>query len=554
MKPIRWTGEMVNYYFSQGWWDNRTFGDIYDEYARKSPDKVAFIDSYRQVTFAQLKQITDRFALGLLELGFEKDDLVICQLPNCIEVVALRLACGKAGVILLSANIALRETELAHFCRQTSPKGAMFLAEYHGFNFYHLYCQLQKDFPSLQYLMVVGDKAPEGAIRVEDMFNRPLEERYPADYLAKTKFDATWSISQILATTGTTGLPKLIEWTDNNIKHHTYHYYHVWQLTNEERPYVASFFWSGPSMPGFSASVQAGGTVVFQDEFDPEKALAVIEKEKATFITGLPIHMIQMARHPNFARYDVGSVKFLSYAGAPFPAGVMGEVEEKFNAPVLAFYGAVDSSIVISILDKNVPHEVRYRAVGNVANGNELKLLDDDRQEVASGEIGTVYVRGPSCCGGYFKNPEMTLERWAAMGLEGWFNMEDLGRFDEYGNLMLVGRKSDMILRGGQNVFPAEIEGFLNGHPKVLNVAVISMPDPLLGERICAFVVPRQGENLAGEEMVSYLQEKKIARYKIPERLEIMSEFPMVGDKVNKRALKELIARKLEEEGGKKLE
>ena len=180
----------------------------------------------------------------------------------------------------------------------------------------------------------------------------------------------------------------------------------------------------------------------------------------------------------------------------------------------------------------------------------EVKLLDEEGQEVPSGEIGEVVVRGAVATSGYFRDPETTTQVWGEEP-DGWFRMGDLGKFDAQGNLYVVGRKKDMIIRGGQNIIPGEVENMLIAHPKILNVAIVAMPDPVMGEKACAYVIPKPGQDFTFEEMISFLKEKKIAPYKLPERLETVARFPMSGDgqKIIKKALSEDVTSKLRVEG-----
>jgi non-ribosomal peptide synthetase component E (peptide arylation enzyme) len=185
--------------------------------------------------------------------------------------------------------------------------------------------------------------------------------------------------------------------------------------------------------------------------------------------------------------------------------------------------------------------------VGRPFEGNEIKLVDESGQEVPKGETGGIVVRGPCGGTGYYKDPQATKEAFTE---DGWFSTGDLGKWDEQGNLMLVGRKKDVIIRGGQNIYPVEVEKLLVTHPKVLDAALVGMPHPVMGERACAYIVPKQGEQFTFHEMVSWLREKGVAPYKLPERLEFLDQMPMVADvKVDKKVLREDIARKLRAEG-----
>ena len=192
------------------------------------------------------------------------------------------------------------------------------------------------------------------------------------------------------------------------------------------------------------------------------------------------------------------------------------------------------------------PRDQRLLTVGRPSIANEVKIVDESGLEVRQGQVGEIMARGPMCGFGYYKDPEASMKVWTQ---DGWYHMGDLGKFDEKGNLILIGRAKDMIIRGGQNIYPLEIENLLLTHPKVLDVAIVGMPDPVMGEKACAYVVPKAGQEFKFDEMVSFLKEKKIANYKLPERLEIIGKLPAVaGQKIDKKALQQAIAQKLKSE------
>jgi acyl-CoA synthetase (AMP-forming)/AMP-acid ligase II len=259
--------------------------------------------------------------------------------------------------------------------------------------------------------------------------------------------------------------------------------------------------------------------------------------------------VIDVVRHPNFEKYDVSSVRMVLHGGAPFPAGIIEEIEGKFGVPLVPYYGDIDT-LTVTAMDIDAPREARFAGAGHPTPFNEVKIVDEEGNELPIGEIGEVWWRGASAGAGYLNDVELTLQSWTTLGKDGWHRMGDLGKVDERGYIYLMGRKKDMILRGGQNIYPAEIEGLLNAHPKVSNVCVVAMPDTRLGEKACAFVVPKRKEDpLTFNEMLPFLMERKLAKYKLPERLEIIDELPMVGGKVDKRELGKIVAEKLLAEG-----
>jgi non-ribosomal peptide synthetase component E (peptide arylation enzyme) len=234
-------------------------------------------------------------------------------------------------------------------------------------------------------------------------------------------------------------------------------------------------------------------------------------------------------------------------AGASLPYDLGMKVEEKLGGTILTVLGATDWGCECLNLPSS-PQQVRLKTVGKPIDDTEIKLVDEDGQEVRRGEVGEIWGRGPAAVSGYFKDAEATKEVWTE---DGWYMTGDLGTLDEMGNLIVVGRKKDMIIRGGQNIYPIEIENLLRKHPKISDVAVIGMPDPLMGQRACAFVVPQPGQEFSFDEMLSFLRERNIALFKFPERLELIEKIPMVGSgqKVDKKLLEKDIQEKLKREG-----
>jgi len=230
------------------------------------------------------------------------------------------------------------------------------------------------------------------------------------------------------------------------------------------------------------------------------------------------------------------------------PYGVVEALEEKLGARVLTVLGMLDAGILCST-SWDDPTEVRRTSVGKPFPGNEVKLMNASGQEVSEGEVGQIMWRGASAHPGYYKNPDAMNSAWVGLP-DGWYQTGDLGKLDKAGNLYLVGREKDIIRRGGASIFPAELESLLATHPKVRSVAVAAMPDPIYGEKTCAFVIPRPGQTFTFEEMVDFLRSKKLASFKLPERLELMEELPYVagGDRVLRRKLTALISQKLKEE------
>ncbi|MDP2644838.1 MAG: AMP-binding protein [Desulfobacterales bacterium] len=548
MKAFRYTQEMEARYTQQGWWGGATFLDYLDRNARQIPHKEALTDSKNRMTFAQVKQWCDRVALGLLKLGLQKDDVVMVLLPNIAEALLLRFALPKAGIIGTVGPMTLRQRECEYALEYVEAKAIFMVPQFHNFDYWDMIQKIRPNLPHLKHIIIAGDQVPPGAISLKEMAQSPLEEEYPPGHLEKTSM-GLHDVIALGMTTGSTGMPKFAEMThwqtwSGPIRAK------AWNITEKDVcAAIASLVGGlGHTIPLFIAPY-VGARVVLLERFDGEGALRIIEKERVTVASGVPAQLALMLRHPNFARYDVSSLRVFFCAGAVLPADFAKEVEEKMGCRIVTAFGVLEGC-PISLTHYDDPVDVRRASVGRPFPGNEVKLVDEEGRAVPEGGAGEFLVRGPYTAGGLYKDPEGTLKMWGGQK-DGWCATGDLGKIDAAGNLHIVGRRKDIIIRGGQNIAPAEVEALLVAHPKIVNVAIVPMPDPVMGEKACACVITKPGLDLTFEEMVSFLKEKGIAPYKLPERLELFDQFPMLADaqKISKRELAAHVAEKLKAEG-----
>ena len=548
MKPLHVTDGIRQTYTRQGYWGQPTTLDLWQRNARDFPHREAIIDSTRRFTWSQARQWYDRVALGLLELGLKRDDVVASQLPNMVETLLLMRALERAGILGLPTMTTLRHTEMEYLLQTAHARGLVILPRYRNFNYYQMVQELRPRLPDLQYIFVVGDEVPPGTISLEEMSQRARETRYPPDYLDGTQL-GPHDIRTLRTTSGTTGIPKIIEYMNGD--------WLVgktdaerWQMTIDDVVVALAPVIGGPGGAGpHWAAPHVAAKAVMMERFDGEDALRLIQKERITFASAVPAQMAQIVSHPRLHDYDTSSLRAFLYAGSSCPYHLAREVEEKMKCKVISAYGSLDIGRLTSA-SVDDPPDVRLLSVGKVYAGDEVKLVDDAGNEVPRGEVGEVVWRGPTALGSYYRDLNRTLEVRSGQP-DGFIATGDLGKLDEQGNLYIVGRKMDIIIRGGQNISPMEIENLLITHPKVVNVAVVAMPDPVMVEKACAYVITRPGSTFTFEEMVAYLRQKRIAPYKLPERLEIVETFPMAGDgqKVDKRTLAQNVARKLKNEG-----
>ena len=550
MRPIRYDEAEIKKYMGEGHWENTILPDYWEWNARRWPDREALIDSEgTRLTWAQAVQRVNRIALALVkELKLNRDDRLMIQLPNIAEHVLVRLACEKAGILSIPEMPTFRQTELKWIGDQTQAVGLVIPRVYRNFDYYQMARELQLELPHLKHIIVAGDEVPEGCLSLKELMEHPYEEEYDLRELESRRLDPIHEVGFLLTTTGTTGTPKIIEhriaareiWT---AKAHIRN----WELGPSDVVLAfAPIAGAAGGTPAYVTAPVAGAKIALEHEYKGEEVLQLIEKERVTVLALVPTQLARLVQLP-LEKYDLSSLRILKTAGGYLPPSLAQEAEEKFGCPILGTFGSQDTGSVSGV-PLSASKEERYTTVGRIHPGVEVKVVDEQGREVKPGEVGTLYFRGPGNSIGYYRDLEKTLTE--AYDKEGWATTGDLVTLTEDGWLKIVGRKKDIIIRGGQNIYPREIEDYLIAHPKIIEAAVVPMPDPVMGERACAFVTLKKGEQFTFEEMVEYLKSKKIAMFKIPERLEVLEAMPLAGAaKIDKKALTRMITEKLKAEG-----
>ena len=547
MKPIRYKEEMVKEFLDAGYWTQELFSDFWERNAREFGDCEALVDSKYRLTWAEAKKLVDAIAISWVEMGIPRDARIIIQSPNSVFGFLSRIACERAGCISLTVYPYLRERELEYMVERTEATAVVIPHVYRKFDYLEMYRDLQKRFPHLEYFFLFDDEVPAGADESTRSITRMALERAerPIDekVLSARRLSATEDVALLTTTSGTTGIPKLVEWPTAPRVCTSKGRVDIWGLTQKDITVAIAPHAGGAAgtLTYFAAPI-AGAKTVMLEEFSPEEALALIEKEKATAIGVVPTHLVRILECDT-SKYDLSSLRFIRSAGGYLPPQVAEEAEKALGAAITSDLGTQDMGSVSGCRVED-PKDLRRRTVGRMLPGNTVRLVDKDTGEaVSDGEPGVLYFRGPHAPAGYYRDETLTA---SVFDPKGWTTTGDIVKFDQ-GCLWILGRAKDMIIRGGQNIYPAEIEGLLNDHPKVSAVAVVPYPDREMGERTCAYVIPKPGEQFSFSEMVEFLKSKKLAMFKLPERMELVKEFPAVGDsgKVNKEALKKDIAEKV---------
>ncbi|EFK09385.1 AMP-binding enzyme [delta proteobacterium NaphS2] len=541
-KPTRYTEEMYKEYEEKGYWESRTLSDVWEQNAKAYPNDEAIADAHTRLTWSEANKWIDRLALGFLELGFQKDDMVVIQLPNSVELCLLRIACERAGLLFSPVLRTWRQKEMDNTLNLLEAVGVVIPWKFREFDYTRMIREMRPRIPKLKRVFVVGNEAPEGTISIKQMVERPIEQNYPPNYLDEKKTKPR-EFSFVASTTGTTGFPKFVEWPICRNMHEGKNYVEKWEITEKDILAALSPAAGGPNVAVYVSAPMVHAKTVWLEHFTAQNAFEIMARERPTIISLVPAMLIMILRDPSCGNYKLDSLRLIHTTGAALPPDVGKEAQEVFGCPIVGVYGAMDAGGMCyhSIRDSEW---VRLYTIGKPCNGNEVKLLDDNGRSGLEVKIGEISVRGAELSSGYYKDPELNA---AIFTKDGWYRTGDLGTFVENGNVRLVGRKKEMIIRGGQNIYPVEIENLLITHPYVAQVAVVKMPDPVMAEKVCAYVVPEAGQDFTFDKMISFLKEKEVAPYKLPERLEIIDALPMIaaGQKVDKKALEKAIADKL---------
>jgi non-ribosomal peptide synthetase component E (peptide arylation enzyme) len=460
------------------------------------------------------------------------------------------VACERAGLINITVMPYLRHKELKHIIEKIDPRAIIIPGVYRKFNYLEMVQELKADHPNLKYAFLLDETIPGpypvNTYSLMAIAREPWEEKKDSSILAQRKFHPTLDVGALTSTSGTTGVPKIVEWPLAPRLMTSKCRVDIWRLTGEDVTMaVAPFAGGAAGTLTYFAAPLVGAKIVLLEEFTPEGALEMIQKEKVTCIGVVPTHIIRMLEC-DLSKYDLSSLRFIRSAGGYLPPQVAKEAEQRLGGRITSDLGTQDVGSVSGCYIDD-PADVRRRTVGKPLAGNKIKLIDENGKEVPPGEPGILYLRGPHSPAGYWRDPETTKD---VFDDNNWTTTGDIVKLEE-GRIWIMGRQKDVIIRGGQNIYPAEIEGLLNEHPKVASIAIVAMPDREFVERACAYVVPKAGETFTFDEMVSFLKSKKLAMYKLPERLEIITAMPTVGDsgKIDKKVLKKQIEDKVAAEG-----
>ena len=549
MRTAMETGKLTkSYYYTPGEiTPGVTLGEYLERTVERFPDRRAFVLRERTVSWKELAQIVDRLALALIDLGISHGDKVAVLFPNRPEFIYATLALAKLGVVHIPISERLREREIRFILDRTEAVGIIMVDEFWNFSFSDLLSEIKDDLSNLRHVIVSEKKKHPHETLLQDLINKDWEEVYPDDYYHRVYLNEHTvepdDLLEIVFTSGTTGDPKGVMHTHNTRCRSALGTINGTRLTYEDTYLImVPLSHTTALVNAFYASVISGSCGVLLETWNVEEAFKEIERNRATIPIGVPTMPIMMLQHPDMNKYDLSSLRTMALAGAPLPVEVAHQIIEKMGCYMTSAYGMTETAIS-NITSLDDPVEIVCSTVGKPQPGMEHKVVDKKGRIVPIGQEGDACARGQNVCEGYFKDPKRTAD---VIDDRGWIHSGDLAKMDEHGNLIIVGRIKDVIVRGGENISPTEIEDILYTYDKVEQVAVVGIPNDRLGEGTCACIIPKKGKTFTYDEMKANFMDK-VARFKIPDRIEFMDEFPTTpSGKIRKVELREIMAKKIQ--------
>ena len=569
--------EQIREYTEKGYWGRETIVDLVYKNAQEAPEEEAIVDPYnrkelvgtepKRMTYAQFIRAVDRLAIKFVELGIKKDDVIAVQLPNIIELIVTYLAASRVGAIITPLGVQYRSHEVGYVLKLCEPVVYVTAARFNRFKYIEMIRKLEPKHPKLKTIIGIGvnEEISEGILNFENIVNTPFEKRYPKDYLEGRQSSPN-EVFSLCWTSGTEAEPKGVPRSHNH-----------WRITGMHNPVLCelpsrcTILASFPliNMAGIGAAfmpwVLNGGKLVLHHPFDSVTYMQQIAGEKVYYTMAPPAILVMLDRLAGWRELDKRSLKVLATGGSPLAPWISKRYRDAYGIAIVNEFAAnegfalLSSPIFFPDPEDRALYFPRWGAEGVewknlekipdafarrvMMQSTQTKLVDPETGETITerGVVGELRYKSPVLFSGYWKRPDLTAKVFDA---DGYYCTGDLFSIEgeKMDKFLFKGRHKDLIIRGGQNISPVEIEHLVEGHPKVHEVAAVGYPDERLGEKLCLVVVPKPGENVTLEEIIRYLKEKDIAVYKLPERLETIDVMPRNAlNKIEKNKLKKML-------------
>jgi len=540
---VPWPEEFSRRYHQLGYWEGISLFEMLRRSAARTPDKTALVDGECRCSYAELIRESEHLAAGLHGLGLRPLDRVIFQLGNGLDFMFAFLALLRIGVIPVMALPAHRRIEVGQWVRHAEAIAYFVPASGRNFDFSAMARQVAAEHPALRWTVVAGE-AGEGQVALSSL--RAAGERMLATMPYPLPEPAADEVALMLLSGGTTGMPKLIPRTHND---YVYTARRSSQAAGIEPqtvflavlPMAHNYTLACPGVLGVLAE---GGTVVIAPGTAAEAVFSTIELERVNVLAATVPLAAKWLDSGLFGQHDLSSLEVFINGGAKLPPELRRRIEERFHCHYQENFGTGEG--LVNTTRRGDADELRFFSSGRpISEADEIKVVDESGNELPPGRIGELVCRGPNTVRGYYKAPEATQ---AAFTSDGYYRMGDIVRVVE-GYIYLEGRRKDLINRGGEKISCEEIEDYILANPKIMSACVVAMPDEVFGEKACAFVILRDRSALTLSELVAFLESRGIARFKLPERLELVGEFPISpAGKILRRELRERIAAQIARE------
>ena len=535
-----WPQDFACRYRQQGYWSDITLNDMLRHAAAVAPDRTALVHGTRRVSYAQLVSAIDRLAGRLIELGFKPLDRVVFQLPNSIDFVIAFFALLRIGVIPVLALPAHRREEISHIFAHTKSTGYFVAEQWRGFDYCALAAEISGLAPSLRSVLVLGTPGP-GQISLSDLLAQ--DDGAPAEALAAFA-PAPDDVALMLLSGGTTGLPKLIPRTHNDYVYNCRQSGTIAGFNNTGTVFLALLTMAHNytlGCPGVLGALAHGGTAVIAPDATIETVAQLVEAERVSVISAAVPLIVNWLNANRPQHRDFSSLRVIMNGGAKLAPELRRRVELRFGCTFQESFGTGEG--LLNMTRRDDPAEIRFTSSGRpISPADEIRIVDEHGNDVPDGTVGELICRGPYTVRSYYNAPE--IDR-AAFTSDGFYRMGDMVRRID-GNLYVEGRLKDIINRGGEKISCEEVENLILGHPKIKNVCVVAMPDAVFGEKACAFVIPVDGTTIDLDEIKIFLLGRNIAKFKLPERLAVVQQFPISpAGKILRRELRQVAASKV---------